>query len=146
MSQAYADTSFLVAMFVNEPRSEDAIERLTSLEANLFVGWFSAFEFRNTVRRLGFRNVLRDEEVAAVIESFDEWRNDGRLTAAQVPTARLAARAESLSHKTTPQIGARGMDLLHVAFAIESSATIFLTYDQRQARVARSAGLQTQPP
>ena len=67
MSKAYADTSFLVAMFVNEPRSEHAIERLIALKANLSVGWFSAFEFRNTIRALRFREVLRDEEVAAVL-------------------------------------------------------------------------------
>ena len=143
MSKAYADTSFLVAMFVNEPRSEDAIERLTALEANLYVGWFSAFELRNTIRALRFREVLRDEEATAVLESFEAWRSDGRLAPAQVSTARLAAWAESLSHTTTPQIGARGMDLLHIAFAIELSAQVFLTYDQRQARVARRAGLQT---
>ncbi len=130
-------------MFVKEPRSEEAIERLTDLKANLHVGWFSAFEFRNTIRALRFREVLRDEQVAAVLDSFDWWRNEGLLGVAQVSTARLAARAENLSRATTPQMGARGMDLLHIAFAIESSATVFLTYDERQARVARSVGLQT---
>jgi predicted nucleic acid-binding protein len=39
--------------------------------------------------------------------------------------------------------GARALDILHVAVALELQAASFFTFDRRQARLARSEGLAT---
>jgi predicted nucleic acid-binding protein len=41
----------------------------------------------------------------------------------------------------TPRLGCRTMDILHVACAVEIGASAFLTFDKRQAELARFAGL-----
>lgn len=41
---------------------------------------------------------------------------------------------------------ARALDVLHVAVAVRVGADVFVTYDQRQAEVAESAGIAVVAP
>ncbi len=51
--------------------------------------------------------------------------------------------ASSLSHQYTYLGGHRALDTLHVAIAVILGCADFLTFDQRQARLAQQAGLTT---
>jgi hypothetical protein len=51
------------------------------------------------------------------------------------------SRAESLSRRYTSILGARSLDILHVAAAVVLDASAFVTHDDRQARLAKAAGL-----
>jgi predicted nucleic acid-binding protein len=42
----------------------------------------------------------------------------------------------------TPSLGCRTLDVLHVASALELAKTGFLTFDTRQRKLARAAGLR----
>jgi predicted nucleic acid-binding protein len=53
----------------------------------------------------------------------------------------LFARAETLSSQHTVSTLCRTLDTLHVALALELGAIEFCTFDQRQAAMARLAGL-----
>jgi predicted nucleic acid-binding protein len=55
---------------------------------------------------------------------------------------RLLKEAESLAEHHTPTTGCRSLDILHVAAALVSGATEFVTFDTRQGRLAQLAGLQ----
>ena len=41
--------------------------------------------------------------------------------------------------------GQRTIDLLHVAIALEAGAKTFLSFDQRQRKLAKAAGLKVKP-
>ena len=41
----------------------------------------------------------------------------------------------------TPSFGTRSLDVLHVASALELKARLFVTYDQKQSRLAGARGL-----
>ena len=43
---------------------------------------------------------------------------------------------------TTVKLGCRTMDILHVACAVEISATGFFSFDKRQQSLAKAAGLK----
>jgi predicted nucleic acid-binding protein len=47
-------------------------------------------------------------------------------------------RARQLSRQTTPKLGTRAADLLHVAAALEFGATHFYSFNQRQRKLARA--------
>ena len=47
-------------------------------------------------------------------------------------------RARLLSSNHTERLGARAIDLLHVACALLLESEVFLTFDQRQAELARA--------
>jgi len=48
-----------------------------------------------------------------------------------------------LARRYGPKLGVRTLDSLHVACALELRAEQFWTFDERQARLARAAGLKT---
>ena len=45
----------------------------------------------------------------------------------------------------TETLGVRSFDLLHVGLAVALGSTEFLTFDTRQASLARAAGLRVKP-
>jgi predicted nucleic acid-binding protein len=51
-------------------------------------------------------------------------------------------RAEELSKRFSSRSGSRTLDLLHVASSLLISCRDFLTFDDRQATVAKKAGLR----
>jgi len=52
---------------------------------------------------------------------------------------------ERLSHKHSATIGARSMDLLHIATALEAGCTHFASFDKRQRECAALEGLTIYP-
>ena len=54
-------------------------------------------------------------------------------------------RAILLSRQHTRVLGTRGMDVIHVAIALELKATDFFTFDKDQAKLAKRAGLAVRP-
>jgi predicted nucleic acid-binding protein len=49
--------------------------------------------------------------------------------------------AREISARRTSRIGARALDILHVAFAINLGAENFITSDERQGKLAKAEGL-----
>jgi predicted nucleic acid-binding protein len=54
-------------------------------------------------------------------------------------------RTDELSEEHASKGGQRTIDLVHVAIALDFRATTFLSFDQRQTRLARAAGLKVYP-
>jgi len=67
-----------------------------------------------------------------------------RRTLLEVPVEMDTAisRAAQLSAAHTERIGARAIDLLHVAAALTQESELFLTTDERQAQLAKAEGLK----
>jgi hypothetical protein len=53
----------------------------------------------------------------------------------------LFSRAKALSNSHTERIGARAIDILHVAAALYLRVEMFWTTDTRQAQLAKAEGL-----
>jgi hypothetical protein len=51
-------------------------------------------------------------------------------------------RAAELSRSYTPKLGTRSLDVLHVACAVELRLRHFITFDERQGKLAAAAGLK----
>ena len=67
----------------------------------------------------------------------------GRIAIILLSILRKAfARATDLSRRHTLSQGHRTYDVLLVAAALELGATLFLTFDGRQAKLARAEGLE----
>ena len=52
------------------------------------------------------------------------------------------AEAERLSALHSEKLGTRSLDILHVASALVLGSTSFVTFDRRQASLARASGLK----
>jgi len=69
----------------------------------------------------------------------------GLLIHLPVEWTNVLRRADELSEMYSTRHGQRTIDLLHVAIALEARANIFLSFDQRQRKLARAAGLRVKP-
>jgi predicted nucleic acid-binding protein len=54
-------------------------------------------------------------------------------------------RADAPSKRHTIKSGCRSFDLLHVATALHLAAKEFLTFDEKQGKLAAAAGLAVKP-
>ncbi len=76
---------------------------------------------------------------------IDEDLRDGLLVHTPVGWTDVFRRADELSEKHAATEGQRTIDLLHVALALESGAKTFLSFDARQRKLAKAAGLKVKP-
>lgn len=98
-------------------------------------------EFNNAVRALKFRGLVMDEDIAAVMASVAAAVAAGNLSVVNLPEQRLWREAEQLSRRHSARLGARTVDLLHVAGARVLGCSHLLSFDHRQTDFARAAGL-----
>lgn len=128
MSQ-YVYASALLKLYVEEPES-DACERLMNADPE----WLSARHTEVEVRR-NLARLLGSRALAVARRQFAaDWRRT-HVVELDGATCRLAAE---LAEAT----GARTLDALHLGAAqrVGGGSLPLLTYDLRQARVARSLG------
>lgn len=91
-----------------------------------------------------FRRAITVAEAQAALGAWHQDIAAGIWRAADMP-ASVFDRAEALAARRSPALGTRSLNVLHVASALELGASLFFTYDQRQAALARSAGRTVRP-
>jgi predicted nucleic acid-binding protein len=141
---AYADTSFLASLYGEDAGSLHAIAEYEAAKPTLVVTAVGEFEFLNAFESRVFRKESSPAEVDAYFRAFGDDIRAGLLTRKGVPV-NAYERAMLLARHHTRQLGARSMDILHVAIALEVGAHVFFTFDRVQRRVARAAGLTVRP-
>jgi hypothetical protein len=137
---------------MTEPGSPETVAEYRRVgKPPLFFLPLHALEVRNGILQRAFhqrRSTLASDRRDVVRErdaSFDRLEHlIARRTLLEVTTEMDAAisRAAQLSAAQTERIGARAIDLLHVAAALTLESEIILTTDDRQARLAKAEGLK----
>jgi predicted nucleic acid-binding protein len=108
----------------------------------LLITSLGELEFANALALRVFRKELSSSESASVFAHFRKDILDGIFRVSPVPQGAFE-RAIQLSQKHSSRIGARTLDVLHVAAAIALRARLFYTFDHSQAELARAANLLT---
>jgi predicted nucleic acid-binding protein len=150
--RSYADTSFLVKLLANEAGSQEAVSEYRRLGLpRLFFLPLHALELENAARQRAFhqRRTLSSgarsriaREQAAVLSRLRQMLDRNQFSEVAAEWEEAVRRARALSARHTESTGARSLDLLHVAFALELECELFLTTDKCQGRIARAEGLQ----
>lgn len=138
----YADTSFLVAAYTPEAGSVKALGWLQRSREALPFTPFHRHELRNGIRLRVFRGEITAEQRRMAFESIDSDLADNILAHTPIPWTDTFQEAERLATAHTETLGVRSFDLLHVSLAVVLNASDFLTFDQRQASLAKAAGLK----
>jgi predicted nucleic acid-binding protein len=137
----YADTSFLVSLYVQDAFSGRALTWLAKNPVALPLTEFGRTELRNALARLAFTGAITPSQHTAAWQMVEADLSHGRLLAASPSWPGLFERAERLVADHTAQLGTRTLDVLHVASAQSLGAVDFVSFDSRQAVLARAAGL-----
>lgn len=139
----YADTGFLISLYGRDGNSALAISLLTP-RPTLLLTPFSEVEFSNAVELIVFRKEWTRAQAKVVLDTFRHHQSVGVFRMAPfVPEIWEKALALSSRHSAT--LGTRTLDVLHVATAMLLKPSLFFSFDDRQRKLARAAGLQVLP-
>jgi predicted nucleic acid-binding protein len=142
---AYADTSFLYSLYVQQVHSARAAAYMARADSPLPLTTLGRFALLNAIRLSVFRQLLDPPSAIADLQTLEVDIKSGILALTPCDWPAVHAEAERLSTKYTKEGGYRTVDILHVATAVVSDATVFLTFDQSQARLATAEGLAVKP-
>ena len=138
----YADTGFLCSLYAPDAHSARAIRAMSKQAFPLAYTWIHQLEFRNALRLRVFRGEITPAERDASLNLLLADLASGVLAHNQPALPDLMTEAERLSATHSERIGTRSLDILHVAAALVGGARNFLTFDVRQTKLAKAAGLK----
>lgn len=137
---AYADSSFFVSSYLTDRHSQDA-RRVMKGRPHLWLTPLHRAEWTNAIAQHVFRKALTGAQALQMLNEFERDRASGLWFEIELPPTTFEVCTE-LSRVYTPQLGTRTIDTLHVAAALELKADRFWTFDDRQAKLAKAAGLK----
>ena len=138
---AYADISFLAALYAPDSNSLEAASRMERAPLPIFLTPLGELEPINALQLRLFRGEFRLPEVRAAYRAFRADLRNGILT--MKPLLELIyAHAMRIAPRWTAKLGIRALDILHVASALALEVEIFQTFDDRQRKLARAMGLK----
>ena len=144
-STTYPDSSFLISLVSKDSRSLDAAAYMARCAEPLIFTPLHRIETRNALRNAVGRGAITESERRAAFHRIDDDLREGLLMHTPADWTDAFRRADELSEKHAATEGQRTIDLLHVALALESGANTFLSFDVRQRKLARAAGLKVKP-
>jgi len=136
----YADSSFFVSLYVPDQHTSEARRRVASRPA-LWMTPLHVAEWAHAIEQQVFRGSASRRQADRTIQLFQDDRSQGLWKEAALPD-RAFEVCTQLAHQYAARLGVRTLDTLHVACALELQADQFWTFDQRQAKLARVAGLR----
>lgn len=142
MTSVYVDTGIVAKLYCLEATSPEASRLVARYRAPLPYTQFHELELRNALRLKAFRGEISAPELSIALQRWDEDVANGVWRRPAYALADVFVTAETLSAAHTAHTGCRTLDVLHVAAAVVLRAAEFVTWDERQARLAHAAGLR----
>ena len=140
--KVYADSSFIVALYLQQQRSGRVIALLQRYGRALpFTPWHR-LEVRNAIR-LAVRQRVIDRVLAKTqLKQLDtDLKEEAVLVHEAIDWIDVLREAENLGAAHNENIGCRSTGLFHVASARELGCDTFFTFDDKQTAMAKAAGL-----
>lgn len=141
----YPDSSFLVSLVSNDANSAAAADCMVRIAEPLIFNPLHRVETHNALRNSEALGAITSGERQRAFRRIDKDLHEGLLVHTPVDWTNIFRRADELSEKHASENGQRTIDLLHVAIAVDSDAKTFLSFDQRQRKLAKAAGLKVKP-
>jgi len=140
----YLDSSLLVSLHTLDGHSKWASRAMAMLVEPPLLTELCRLEVVNAIHLKTFRREISAFEAIEAIQSFEGDLSAGLILLNPLPE-RAFSRALLLSQRTTPTMGIRTADILHVAAALELGADSFFSFDVQQRKLAAAVGLGLNP-
>lgn len=106
-----------------------------------FTPWHR-LEVRNAVRLAVFHRMIDLPQSKMQLKQMDaDLQDEILLMHTPMDWVAILRQAEKLGEAYAEDFGCRSSDLFHVATALDFGFELFLTFDERQKKVAKAAGL-----
>ena len=141
---AYADSSFIVSLYLPEPiRTDRAVTYMDRQREALPFTPQHRLEVRNAIRLLVWSKRISAVDRSRVFREIEaDLDSEVFLIHTPLNFTETYRRSEQIGATHNETIGSRSPDLFHVAAAMELGFKHFLTFDQKQYDLARAAGLK----
>jgi predicted nucleic acid-binding protein len=123
---------------------DDNSARATALLQQASIPLFLTPLLETEISNAFYLRIFRKESTENLMRSSSElFRKDVRAGVFEPKplSAEVFQQAREIAMRSTAKLGVRTLDLLHVASAIVLEAETFYTFDQNQAKLAKSEGL-----
>ena len=148
----YADTSFIVASRVRRDGFfEAALDYFEAHQEDIWL-WspWHRVEVFNSIRQLAShpdsKRRLQEVEAKTLINRIEMDVRIGYFTHMEADWRDVLRTASELSAAHGFGLPARAPDLLHLAYAKELAATVFVSFDHDQLALAKAAGMKSVNP
>jgi predicted nucleic acid-binding protein len=140
--KAYADSSFIVALYLQQQSSPKAIGLLERYgQALPFTPWHR-LEVRNAVRLAVWHKVIDRVLAKTQLKQLDtDLKEEALLVHQTIDWTDVLRGAENLGAAHNQTIGCRSAELFHIAAARTLGCDTFFTFDDQQAAMAKAARL-----
>jgi len=129
-----------VSLYIADTNSPEAAERMKEMPLPVLITSLGELEFTNAVELRLFRGEIKASQARATRAAFRADMHGG-IFCVQVLSEAIFREAIRLALGWTARLGARSLDVIHVASAIALQADAFHTFDYRQRHLAIAAGL-----
>jgi predicted nucleic acid-binding protein len=144
--QFYADPSALLKLYLNEPESRAMTAWRAKNSGPLPVTHHGRVELVNGIALAAHRRLIPEVAFVGALAALDDDFEAGRYRQTDLLWRSALKRAGELSREHTRLIGTRSLDVLHVASALELGLRKFVSFDERQQKLARVVGLKVVEP
>jgi hypothetical protein len=140
--KAYADSSFIVSLYLQQRNSAAAAAfMLRNGEPLPFTPWHR-LEVRNAIRLAVFHRAIDSQQSKTQLKQVEiDLREETLIVHTPIDWVAVLRGAEKWGAARNASLGCRSGDLFHVVAALEWGAELFLTFDERQRKMAEAAGL-----
>jgi predicted nucleic acid-binding protein len=140
----YPDSSFLFSLVAKDKHTPRASQYMLRSAMSLVFTPLHRLELRNALRNAAGRKEITHEECRTAFTLIEEDLAEKFLVHTAVEWTNIFRRADSLDEMAS-ETGQRTIDLIHVAMALECEAKTFLSFDNRQRKLAKASGLKVNP-
>ena len=138
----YCDPSALIPLYLHQPRSRELVAWRARLGGSLPITHHGRAEVVNAISLARFRAEIAADKATEAWALLDHDIAEGHLHLVSLAWRAAWNEAVALSQAHSPRFGTRAADVLHVACAVELKLKHFLTFDDRQRKLAAAAGLK----
>ena len=138
----YIDTSVIVKLYSLEPYSLEVSKWIRKNNEAIPLTNLHELEFTNAIYLKQFKGEIFPDQVNQIMTRFNEHQKEGIYYHPQLNWSDIWNKSLELSRKHTSTNGSRSLDILHIASALVLKFNRFVTLDNRQADLAKKAGLK----
>ncbi len=143
--QPYPDSSFLFSLVAKDRHTPEASRYVVRASLPLIFTPLHRIEVRNALRNAAGRRDITEHDCRVAFRLIEDRLQAQLFVHAAIEWTNTFRRADELSEEHASHGGQRTIDLLHVAIALDFGAKTFLSFDQRQRKLANAAGLKVNP-
>lgn len=140
--EVYVDPSALTLLYLHQPRSREMVLWRHKISGVLPVTHHGRSEVVNAISQAAFRQSIDLETAKQAQDDFAADFTNGHLEQADILWRGALNHAMTLSRQFTPKLGTRSLDVLHVACALELKLRYFLSFDEKQQKLAAECKLK----